>query len=129
MADVLPEADVRIRITRTRSDGHGARRKQAEQLRACPPATNLAAGARLKIVVERRGRRRPQGCLRRKAIDHRHVFEDVAHAITVAFTVPLVQRAHEPLDIGLRVPRTDQTSPDLTGSAPERLRLQSVAAE
>src|SRR2546426_9870148 len=76
MADVLPEAGVRIRIARTGGDGHGARRKQAEQPWACPAAANLATGARLKITVEHRGRRPTKGRLRRKAIDHRHVFEN-----------------------------------------------------
>ena len=129
MADVLPEAGVRIRIARTGGGRHGARRKQAEQPWACPAAANLAAGARLKITVEHRGRRPTKGRLRRKAIDDRHVFENLAHAITVAFAVSLVQLPRQPFCVGRRMPGTDKTPRDLGRCAPERLRLQSVAAE
>ena len=129
MADVLPEAGVRIRIAQTDGGGHGARRKQAEQPWACPAAANLAAGARLKITVEHRGRRPTKGRLRRKAIDHRHVLEDMAHAVTVAFTVPLVQHPRQPLRIRLGVPGADETSRDLGRRAAHRFGVERVAAE
>src|SRR6202171_889545 len=129
MADVPAKARLWIGIAQTGRAGHGTWRKQTEQLWAGPAAADLAAGPRLKIAVQHRARRPPKRRLRGKAIDHRHVLEDVAHAITVAFTVPLVQYARQALSVRLRVPGTNQTSRDLGGCASHRFRLDRVAAE
>src|SRR6202158_6376048 len=129
MADVPAKGRLWIGIAQTGRAGHGTWRKQIEQLWACPAAADLAAGPRLEIAVQHRARRPPKRRLRGKAIDHRHVLEDVAHAITVAFTVPLVQYARQALRVRLRVPGTNQTSRDLGGWASHRLRIERVAAE
>ena len=43
--------------------------------------------------------------------------------------MPLVQHARQPLRIRGRVPGTDETSHDLGGRAPHRLRIERIAAE
>ena len=129
MTDVAPEGRVRIRILQTGADGHGARRKKAEQLRTCAAGADLATRGRLKIAIEDGCRRRPQRRFRGKAIDDRNVLEDSAHPVAIAFAVPFVQHEGQALGVRRRVSGTDQTPLDLGRRTAHRFRVQRVAAE
>src|SRR5207247_6685324 len=83
VADIPPETSARIRIAQAARDRHRTWRERSEQLRACPPAADLAAGTRLKIAVQHRASHRAEWRLGRKTINHRHVFEDEKHPIPV----------------------------------------------
>ncbi|TMH58610.1 MAG: hypothetical protein E6H53_10410 [Betaproteobacteria bacterium] len=129
MADIAPQSSARIGIGQAAGERHRARCERGEQLRARPTAADLAAGTRLKISVQHRARGRPEGRLRRKTVDDGHILEDETHAIAIALAMALAQHLRHSFRIGRRITGTNETSRDFAGRAPDRLRLQGVAAE
>src|SRR6266446_1620327 len=103
--------------------------KLIEQFGACTAAADFAGSGSLEVATQEGGGRRSERRNRRKAIEHRDVLEDEAHAISTAFAVPRAQGARQALGVGPRISGADQAAPDLGGSALERLRIHRVAAE
>src|ERR1700694_431293 len=129
MANILPIRRSRVRIAQPADYSQRVTGKLIKQLGAYAAAADLPGSGRLEVAVQEKGGRRSERRNGRKAIDRRHVLEDEAHAISTAFAVPRAQCARQAVGVGPRVPRADETAPDLGGRAPERFRIQRVAAE
>ena len=129
VADVAAEARMRIGVGEARSDGHRGRREKAEELRADFAARNLGRGRHLEILFEERPGGAPERSLRREAVEHGHVLENVAHPIAVALAVALVQHARQTLGVGGRMARANEAALNLGRRAAHRFRVQRIAAE
>ena len=129
MARILPIRCQGFLVAHTASHGHGSRREEIEERRADAAAAELGGGARLDIAVENGCRCGSQRGLAGKAVDHRHVLEDGAHAIAVALRMQLVQLAHQTLGLGGRATGSREAAPDFGGCALPRAGVQRVAAE
>src|SRR5437016_2164504 len=84
---------------------------------------------RLKVAAQGACRGWPDRGTRGKAINYRHVRENSAHAIPVAFTVALIQNARQMLGIRLRMSRAHKAAHDLGCGAVGCFRVQGIATE
>src|ERR1700676_303423 len=129
MANILPIRRSRVRIAQPAGDDQRVTGKLIKQLGACTAAADFPGSGRLEVAVQERGGHRSERRNRGKAINHRDVLEDEAHAISTAFAVPRAQSTRQAFGVSPRVPGADETAPDLGGRAPERFRIERVAAE
>ena len=129
MANVLPIGRLCVGIARARRHGHRNRREQREQLPACAATRHFRDAAPLEVALENRGGGTSERRLRREAVNHRHVLEDLPHPVAIRFRMPLAEDLCKALGVGSRMTGTNERAHDLRGYGSRRLRVQRVAAE
>ena len=100
-----------------------------EQARAHAAARDFARPAPIGIALEQRARGVAERRLRRKSVQHRHVLEDVAHAVAIALAVAFAQHARQRRGIGSRMAGAHEAAHDFGRCAAHRVGVEGVAAE
>ncbi len=129
MADVGAEARMRIDVGEPARHRHAGGREETDELAAHLAGRDFIRGRRLEVALQQRPGGAPERGLRREAVEHRHVLEDVAHPVAVALAVPLAQQPREPLGVGGRLARAHEAARDLRRCAAHGFRVERVAAE